>query len=200
MPTNSQCSRFPLILASASERRRKILESLGVSFEVVIPDVEELTFLDDARRTASENAIRKSRWSRGRCADRITIAADTVIDFKGRVVCKPVDMDEAFRILRQFSGTQHTVITAVAWSMPDLPTDLVVCESQVVFKVLADEQILEYCRRVNPLDKAGAYDIDQHGEMIIESFSGSITNIMGLPGEVVEQWLKKSGVFSVTHA
>ena len=84
--------------------------------------------------------------------------------------------------------------------MPDLPTDLVVCESQVVFKVLADEQILEYCRRVNPLDKAGAYDIDQHGEMIIESFSGSITNIMGLPGEVVEQWLKKSGVFSVTHA
>lgn len=191
MAANSQHVALPLILASASERRRKILESLGLSFEVAIPDVEEMTYIDAPRRTAWENAVRKSEWIRGRCAGRTTIAADTVIDFKGRVVCKPADMDDAFVILKQFSGEQHTVITAVALFTPELPIEVVLEESQVVFRKLTEGQIRDYCSLVNPLDKAGAYDIDQHSEIIIESFSGSRTNIMGLSCEVVQKWLKR---------
>lgn len=191
MPQNShKSSASPLILASASGRRRKILEAMGVNFEVAVPDVEEVTYLDDPRRTASENAIRKGEWSRVRFPDRVTIAADTVIDFRGRVICKPSSEAEAVEFLRSFSGEQHTVITAVAFSTPQRGLEIEVVESQVVFKKLTDEQIRQYCSKVDPLDKAGAYDIDQNGDMIIESFAGSRTNIMGLPAEVVAKWLK----------
>lgn len=192
MPSKAQTgTSSPVILASASERRRKILNELGASFEVVIPDVEEVTYLDDPRRTASENAMRKSEWCRGRYPGGMTIAADTVIDFRGRVIGKPATVAEACAILRKFSGERHTVITAVALSVPGEAPELAIVESQVVFKKLTDERIRDYCSRVNPLDKAGAYDIDQHGDMIIESFSGSRTNIMGLPREVVEKWLDR---------
>lgn len=188
----SEAPKLPsrkLVLASASERRRKILKSVGALFEAAVPDVEEVMYRDDPRRTAAENALRKSKWARARYPDRVTIAADTVIGFKGRVIGKPADRREALRFLKDFSGERHTVITAVVLACPGPEPDLAVVESQVVFKKLTDDQIREYSMRVNPLDKAGAYDIDQHGDMIIESYTGSRTNIMGLPLEVVAEWL-----------
>jgi len=185
----SQKGCEPLILASASERRRKILENLGITFDVVVTDVDEVTYASDPRRTASENALRKSDWCRMKYPARTSIAADTVIDFMGRVVGKPATINEAGEFLGLFSGKKHTVMTAVAFFVPDAAPELKLVESQVVFKELTGEQIRSYCSCVNPLDKAGGYDIDQYGALIIESFSGSRTNIMGLPAELVEEWV-----------
>jgi septum formation protein len=179
------------VLASASERRRKILEDLGLRFRVVIPETEEVVREGDARGTAVENALRKNAWCRDRCSDATVVSADTVIDFEGTVVTKPATVEEARGMFRDFSGRAQSVLTAVAFSEPRGEPVVEVVESRVVFKVLSEETISEYFAGVDPLDKAGGYDIDQRGELIIASFSGSRTNIMGLPRETIEARLNR---------
>jgi septum formation protein len=179
-----------LILGSASERRRKILAALGVAFEVLVPEVGEEFFETDPRLTARVNAEHKSRWCRARRPDRRVLTADTVVAFEGRCVTKPRSPEEAGDFLRMFSGRTQAVYTAAAFARPGLPGLTQVVESEVRFRVLTDDLIAEYLRRVDPMDKAGAYDIDQHGDLIIESFGGSRTNIMGLPEESVCAWLR----------
>ena len=188
-----------LILASASERRRKILSDLGVTFDVVIPRVEEIPHAGNPRRTAEENALRKSLWCRERHPDRFIITADTTIGFDGRCIEKPVSMDEAAVFLRMFSGKTHTVFTAVGLSTPTAIPEVRLVESPVTFRALSDNDIRDYLSKVNPLDKAGAYDIDQHGDIIIRSFSGSRTNVMGLPAELVGPWLREQGLLDATR-
>jgi septum formation protein len=180
-----------LILASASARRRKILAALGVAFEVVIPQVEEVVYTRDARRTARENAARKSAWCRARYPDRHSLAADTLIEFEGRCIGKARTPDEAMAFLRMFSGATHRVYTAVAMARAQAEPELILAESAVRFRKLSEAEIRVYVFNVNPMDRAGAYDIDEQGEMLIAGYTGSRTNIMGLPVETVEPWLKK---------
>jgi septum formation protein len=99
-------------------------------------------------------------------------------------------MDEASEFLRMFSDATHTVITAVAFSTPTSAPEVHIVESSVTFLPLTPATIRKYFSRVDPMDKAGAYDIDQCGDMIIRSYAGSRTNIMGLPKELVERWLR----------
>jgi septum formation protein len=179
-----------LILASASPRRRKILEEIGVPFRVVPPEVDEVFWPNRPRRTAEFNALRKHAWARERLPHAAILAADTVIDFDGRCVAKPDSHGAAATMLRAFSGHAHRVLTAVAWSAPESRTELRTVESVVRFRRLSEADIEEYLRAVNPLDKAGAYDIDQRGDLIVESFEGSWTNVMGLPRETVEPWVR----------
>ena len=180
-----------LVLGSASERRKKILDDLGYSFEVFVPGVKEVSYSDDPQRTAKENAIRKNEWCRTKLPDSIIISADTVIEFQGRNITKPASMIEARSFLRRFSGKTHKVHTAVAISMPAQTAEVKIVTSTVTFKKLKDKVIDEYISKVNPLDKAGGYDIDQHTKLIIESYSGSYTNIMGLPAETLKEWLEE---------
>jgi septum formation protein len=180
-----------LILASASARRKKILDELGASFKVVVPEVEEILHKKDARRTGEENALRKSKWCRDRHPDCHIIAADTIIDFEGSCVAKAQSKEEALGFLRMFAGNTHTVYTAVAMSCPRSLPELITVESKVLFKKLTEQEICDYFAKVNPMDRAGAYDIDEEGATLIESFTGSRTNIMGLPAEVVSEWLVK---------
>ena len=98
-------------------------------------------------------------------------------------------MAEAESILRKFSEKWHTVVTAVAFSLRGSAPESEVVESRVYFKPLNDKLIRTYFQSVDPMDKAGAYDIDQNGDLIIQAFEGSRTNIMGLPRETVGQWL-----------
>jgi len=100
-------------------------------------------------------------------------------------------MDEARSFLREFSGRTHRVLTAVTISGPNNLPETEIEESSVTFKELDNTAIEEYLEKTDPLHKAGAYNIDQHGEMIIKSFAGSYTNVMGLPAELVSKWLKK---------
>lgn len=185
------------ILASASARRRKILLDLGLSFDVLIPDVEEVLYENDARRTAVENAARKHEWCRRQHLDRYILAADTIIDFDGRCIGKAGSRDEALSFLKMFSGRTHVVYTGVAMSRPHCAPELAVADSSVRFRKLTDAEINDYFAKVNPMDRAGAYDIDELGESLIESFSGSRTNIMGLPEELVSEWLKKEALLAI---
>ncbi len=179
----------PLILASASARRHRLLAEMGIVFSVDIPDVEEVHYPDDLYRSVHENAAAKCAWCRTRHPTARILAADTGIEFEGRTIMKPRTRDEAAEFLRMFSGHTHTVMTGVAFSMPGGPPQLHVESSQVTFCDLTDDVIAEYIRRVNPMDRAGAYDINECGEMIVASYTGSYTNIVGLPVDVVKRWL-----------
>jgi len=183
-----------LILASASARRRKILAALGVTFDVVIPEVEEIVYIHDARRTARENAARKSAWCRTRHPDRHSLAADTLIEFEGRCITKARTPEEAMAFLRMFAGATHRVYTAVAMAKAQAEPELILVESSVRFRKLSEDEIRSYVSRVNPMDRAGAYDIDEQGETLMAGYTGSRTNIMGLPEEAVAAWLKKEGL------
>lgn len=180
-----------LYLASASPRRRKILEQLGVSFTVHVTDVEEVDFERDPDKTVRTNALHKLNATRAVHASGGIIAADTVLEFDGRCIGKPEDMGTARALLRELSGRMHHVLTGVALAPgPKGASHVVtVCRTAVQFRELGEDNIDAYFREVNPLDKAGAYNIDQSGEMIIESIDGSRTNVMGLPVEIVKPWL-----------
>jgi septum formation protein len=180
---------LPLILASASPRRKQILTDMGVSFEVVITGADEIVHPESPLRTVEENAIKKASWCKERHPDRRIIAADTTIDLDGRNIGKPASRDEAREFFRLFSGRAHSVLTSVAFVHPDRAIHLETVRSQVNFKVLSDDDIRSYFESIDPMDKAGAYDINHSREMIIDSHDGSFTNIMGLPEEPVARWL-----------
>jgi septum formation protein len=179
----------PLILASASPRRRKILESMGLTFDVVVPLVEEIHETSDPTGTVQENAARKCAWARDQHPGVAVIAADTVVVFDGECIGKPKSLVDAVAMLRRFSATSQTVFTGVAMATAGGDVTSRVDRSVVHFRELTDAAIEKYVQLVDPLDKAGGYDIDQHGDLIIRGYEGSWTNIMGLPQRIVEDWL-----------
>ncbi|MCM8529810.1 MAG: Maf family protein [Lentisphaeraceae bacterium] len=179
----------PIILASQSPRRKKILEQAGVSFEVVIPNVEEKT-LETASLTVSENAKLKANAVVKDHPNHLIIAADTVVSLDEKILEKPKDLDEAKQMLKLLSGRSHQVISVVSIRSRDRSVDFAEA-SNVNFKKLDDETIDVYFSKVNPLDKAGGYNIDEYKELIIEDFTGEYENIMGLPIHTLKENLKK---------
>jgi len=180
-----------LMLASASPRRRRILKEMGLTFEVIIPDVEEVHWDDDPTGTVRENAKRKCRWAHERNPGTTIIAADTIVVFEEKCIGKPESMIDAKAMLQKFAGKTQIVYTGVAMVYPQREMEVFVDKSTVRFRDISDNDIEEYHKLVNPLDKAGAYGIGQHRELIISGYDGSLTNIMGLPKEMVEKLLCK---------
>ena len=172
--------KMKITLASGSPRRAKILEELGVEFDVVKTDAPEASYPHDPERTVRENALAKG--AAAKTAGPV-LSADTIVWFGNRIYGKPRDLDEARRFLRELSGRVHTVFTGVAYC-----GEAKVVRSDVRFRELSDEAIGEYVRRVRPLDRAGAYDIDESGDLIVESYTGSYENIMGLPLGPLREW------------
>ena len=168
-----------LILASGSPRRAKILEDLGIDFEVVKTNAPEATYPDDPERTVRENALAKGAAAKG----EHVLSADTIVWYAGRIYGKPRDLDEAKQFLRELSGKVHAVFTGVAFD-----GEAKVARSDVRFRELTDAVIDEYVAKVRPTDRAGAYDIDECGDMVVESYTGSYENIMGLPVEPLREW------------
>ena len=111
------------------------------------------------------------------------LSADTIVWFDNRIYGKPKDLDEAKEYLRELSGNVHTVFTGVAYN-----GEVKVVKSDVKFRQLSEKMIDEYVARVKPTDRAGAYDIDESGDLIVESYTGSYENIMGLPVEPLREW------------
>jgi len=173
----------PLILASGSPRRSRILADLGVRFTVVRSDAEERAYPADPERTVRENALAKGEAVRAAHPGARVLSADTIVWLDGRIYGKPRDLAEARRFLRELGGRTHTVFTGVAC---DGCTR--VERSDVTMREQDDATIEEYIRRVNPVDRAGAYDIDECGELIIAKWTGSYENIMGLPVEPLKEW------------
>ena len=190
-----------LILASGSPRRAKILKKLGVQFRVVKTDAEEVAIEPertyDAEETGSiveQNACLKV-WAGFKAAGGSSggiLAADTVVWFRNRILGKPKDLSEAAEYLRMMSDKVHSVFTGVAYLPPDATEDdeqrFAIVESKVKFRKLSEAMIDEYVARVKPTDRAGAYDIDESGDLIVESYTGSYENIMGLPVEPLREW------------
>jgi len=188
-----------IVLASGSPRRAKILKDLGVDFEVVKTDAPEVSYPADPERTVRENALAKGAAARSvpgshpssdrlrgslRSGDTFPIlSADTIVWFSDRIYGKPRDLDEAKEFLRELAGKVHTVFTGVAFD-----GEVKVVRSDVKFRELSEATIEEYVARVRPTDRAGAYDIDESGDLIVESYSGSYENIMGLPVEPLKEW------------
>lgn len=168
------------ILASGSPRRAKILTEMGIAFDVVKSDAPETSIPSEPERTVKENALAKcAAVSALPCAaGRHVIAADTIVWLDGKIYGKPAGLPEAKRFLRELSGRTHRVYTGVA-----IDGVASAYASDVTFRELTDEAIDKYVRLANPIDRAGAYDIDEHGELIISHWTGSYENIMGLPKE-----------------
>ena len=175
-----------LILASGSPRRAKILRDCGVAFTIVKSDAPEVSYPHDPERTVKENALAKGRAAEDvgpyRGPDGI-LSADTIVWFNNRIYGKPKDLAEAKEYLRELSGNVHTVFTGVAYN-----GEVRVVKSDVKFRQLSEAMIDEYVARVKPTDRAGAYDIDESGDLIVESYTGSYENIMGLPVEPLREW------------
>lgn len=175
-----------LILASGSPRRAKILRERGVEFTVVKSDAPEVSYPHDPERTVKENALAKGAAvgrARTSAAPQGILSADTIVWFDGKIYGKPRDLEEAKGYLRELSGNVHTVFTGVAYN-----GEVKVARSDVKFRKLSDAMIAEYVARVKPTDRAGAYDIDESGDLIVESYTGGYENIMGLPVEPLKEW------------
>jgi septum formation protein len=185
-----------LILASASPRRRELLAGLGYEFSIVPAEVTEHEAPDaDPRAMVAHNAALKADWVAARHPDATVIGADTTVFIERTVLNKPRDAAEARAMLRMLSGRTHTVFTglAVRRLRDGLTLDRGVA-SEVTFKALDEATIELYLSRVHTLDKAGGYAIQEHGDLIVAGFTGSLTNIVGLPVDEMKQLLTQAGL------
>ena len=193
---DDRVSREKLILASASPRRRELLAELGVTFEVIVADViehEEST--TDPRVMVAHNAALKADWVAERHPDAFVLGADTTVFIDNHALNKPRDAADARVMLRRLSGRTHTVFTGLAMRRrrDALRIDEGVA-SEVTFKPIDDATIEAYLARVHTLDKAGGYGIQEHADLIVAGYTGSLTNIVGLPVETTKQILTRCGL------
>jgi septum formation protein len=187
---------FPLILASASPRRKELLAQLGLPFTVEVALVTEDEEPDrDPRALVAHNAALKAEWVAARHPQALVLGADTTVFLDQKVINKPRDLDDARAMLRRLAGRTHTVFTGLA--VRRVATGLKFDDgvsSEVTFLPLDDAAIDHYVRQVDTLDKAGAYSIQEHRELIVAGYAGSFTNIMGLPLNATKQILTRCGL------
>lgn len=174
----------PLVLASSSPRRKQILETLGFQFEVVaaLPEVERPWRRgQDPVAFAEHTACAKRDQVAATRPDALVIAADTVVILEGVVLEKPVDADDARAMLTRLAGRHHAVCTGVAVVTPLGESVSGVEMTQVEFRDLDGEEIVDYVATGEPLDKAGAYGIQGFGAALVRQVDGCYFNVMGLP-------------------
>jgi septum formation protein len=177
----------PLVLASASPRRRELLLAAGLTCTVEPAQVDEL---DDPELGLAAlvlaNARAKALAVAGAKPDAVVLGADTLVWIDGRALGKPRDVEAARGMLGELSGRLHEVATGVHLVRLEPRVQVEFHEvTRVRFRQLDAKVIGEYLRRVDVLDKAGAYALQEHGEMLVESVEGSRSNVVGLPMERV---------------
>ena len=181
-----------LILASASPRRAELLRELGVQFAVEPSYATELHSEHlTARELAQLNAHRKARSVAKRHPDALVLGADTVVVLGTALYGKPRDRKDAARMLGELEGRTHQVVTGICLiHLRDHRERLLAERTDVRFRPLSQTDIGLYLDRIDPLDKAGAYAIQEFGELLVEEISGSYTNVVGLPVERLEAELR----------
>ena len=178
-----------IILASTSPRRRQLMDEAGLIFSVQTVPVDE--HHDEAmplHELTRQNAALKARSVAHLHPHAIVIGADTLVSIENRALGKPADLNEALAMLRSLSGRAHEVGTAVCLvheaSRRAVQFEVI---TQVIFRTLSDAEISRYLALIHPLDKAGGYAAQDHGEMIIDHIEGSLSNVVGLPMERLTQ-------------
>ena len=174
-----------IILASASPRRKELLELINVKFKIQASNIDEI--LDD--RLNLEDKIEDLSYQKASSiadtvsGDFLVIGADTVVEIDGEILGKPKDKADAKRMLQLLSGKDHQVITAICLIPTNDKNNSVKTheKTKVKFIQLTEEQIDKYIESGEPMDKAGAYAIQGLGVMFVKSISGCYTNVVGLP-------------------
>ena len=186
--------RYHLVLASASPRRRELMSGLGIDYEVkTLPGIEE-TYPADLKGEDIPIYIAREKAEAYRSLmqpDELIITADTIVYIDGRVLGKPADEADACRMLRTLSGRTHEVITGVCITTREVQRSFSAV-TEVTFDTLTDEEIEWYVAHFKPLDKAGAYGVQEFiGFIGVRSLSGSYFNVMGLPVQRLYRELAK---------
>lgn len=186
-----------IILASNSPRRRELLSGLDIDYEVrVLPDIAE-DFPDDMPAEEVPEFISREKaaaYLPTLADDELVITADTVVILDDDIIEKPHSLDEARRMLRRLSGRKHRVVTGVCLTTTRQQKTFS-AKTDVTFSELSDEEIAYYVEKYRPLDKAGAYGVQEWiGYVAVTALEGSYYNVMGFPVQRVYQELKKIGV------
>ena len=169
-----------IVLASSSPRRRHMLELLGLDFVVAVPDVDETpqpgegpsAYVDRVARMKAEAVVAEPDW--------LVVAADTTVDVDGEILGKPLDRDDARRMLRRLSGRVHQVHTGVVVRRHGTTTSAVAL-TEVELVPLSASAVEWYVATGEPFDKAGAYALQGAGAALVTRVSGSVSNVVGLP-------------------
>jgi septum formation protein len=182
----------PLILASASPRRAELLKLLKVKFRILPGKADEVAHEHlSPLEVCQLNAHRKARVVAKKIPDALVLAADTLVFLDGEIFGKPRNFADARRMLTRLQGRTHQVVTGVCLMHLRAHRERIFAVStDVLFHPLDEKQIRNYLGRINPLDKAGAYAIQNSGEQIVSEISGSYSNVVGLPVERLKEELQ----------
>ncbi|MEE2808565.1 MAG: Maf family protein [Verrucomicrobiota bacterium] len=180
-----------LLLASSSPRRHQLMDEAGYQFEICCSNVEEIS---DESMNAVELTIANAKLKADPVSnanpDSIVIGADTVVSLDKKIFGKPANLKHASVMLAQLAGRTHNVTTGVSILSLNQKISFHVI-TEVTFKPLSKTEILQYLNLINPLDKAGSYAAQEHGSFIIDKYSGSYTNVVGLPMDELTKALRE---------
>lgn len=184
-----------LILASSSPQRANLLEELGIEFQIIVPQINEI----HKKGERPEDFVQRIALEKAHAVTLphqvIILGADTIVVIDDEILGKPANAITATRHLGLLSGRKHEVLTGYAIVLGD---GTIFCKgydrSRVTMKVIIEEEIMEYVASGEPLDKAGAYAVQGLASRFIEKIEGSRSNVIGLPVETLTPWLKKLGL------
>lgn len=191
-------AKYKVILSSNSPRRKELFAGLGIDFDVrVISGIDESYPSDIPLKDVPQYIAKEKAAAYDIATDELVVTADTVVIVDNEILGKPVDEDEARKMLRKLSGRSHEVITGVCLTTCELQRSFAVT-SEVTFKKLSEEEIEYYVRNYHPLDKAGAYGIQEWiGYIGVTSLYGSYFNVMGMPVQRIYEELRNTFGFEL---
>ena len=192
----------PLILASASPRRAELLRQLDVAFEILPSKADELMHEQlSAGELCQINAYRKARAVAKKHPDALVMGVDTLVALGSTIFGKPGNRAEAVKMLQQLQGKTHHVATGVCLLHLREHRQFIFAEiTEVTFRSLSKQDIERYLSHVDPLDKAGAYAIQEHGDDVVRTINGSFSNVVGLPLERLRETFSEWGLMhAVAH-
>lgn len=180
-----------IYLASRSKRRCELLKQAKILFQMVPSYFEEQIIPKNPVLTVMVNALGKAAFVKIRPKQGILVGADTIVCLKDNILGKPKNKRDALKMLFSLSGTEHSVYTGVAlFNFTSKKWKQFCVVSKVKMKKFSKKDTARYLSKINPLDKAGAYAIQEHGDHLIQKIKGSYTNVVGLPMEKLKQSLR----------
>ena len=184
-----------LVLASASPRRRELLQNAGIAFSVQPSDIPEVPLAGEAARYFAERLAREKALAVFQLSPKDPVlGADTIVVADGEILAKPRDREDAARMLRSLSRRQHQVITGVCLIGETIPADIRSATTLVTMGKIEEKEIQDYITGGEPMDKAGAYAIQGIASRWITKIQGDYSNVVGLPVPLVWKMLRQHGV------
>lgn len=176
-----------IVLASQSPRRKKLLNQLGIIFEIIPSNTDEIITSTNPVDIVSELSLQKAKDVANQVSNALIIGADTIVVQNNSILGKPKDQEDAVAILKKLNGNEHSVFTGISFVVTDNDKNIISThsfyeETKVWFSSLSDQEIRSYVNSGSPMDKAGAYGIqDDWGSVFVERIEGDYYNVVGLP-------------------